>query len=310
MQALKNNSVMAELDDFPEVVLVEIFKHLSIKGLSRARSVCKRWNKVGKLDILWKKFIPETWGFEPGEAHEQVETIWLRSLQIGEERWYADPIDELNKYEYLLRKAEYHNCFMHNSKARLFWRLNPCYDFCEVVEKKSDVHYKKVCEALSNVWDKFVDRDNNDPVTRIVSAEAAMDSASIRGISSAMESILEAYEPHWFLQALDLEEREIDSNCNITNVEAGDNDDEVDLNCLGDDDNFGPQDDEKAWKSKVNKRLPLHLYQQIKTMFAGGGEWCINYPLDDGSWNENVEYASSVMISDTAAFYFQRYYEL
>lgn len=298
----------------PDVVILSIFKNFSIQELAKVSSVCKRWNNfVKQSDFLWKQFIPKCEHVGPGEGLLTVKSMWYRGVEIGEERWYPNPLNELVNYERRLRKAEYHHFWRNNSKTTLYWRLNPRY---KLTTKGNDVQDAKMNEVCRDIWDEFKGR-SEEPAVRITSHKAAMKDASFRSRYGVMERLLDELEPSWFLDGLDLEPRELDAECNIVNIDANEDDEEVFADDLGDessDEIFGPLDalsyDSNAWKSKVNKRLPVHLYRKLKSVFADGSDNFIVYPLNDGTWNENLAHAYTLLISDTAAFYIERYYEL
>lgn len=73
----KSTAISDGLDDWfymPELVLINIFKYLSLKELINASKVCKHWNRVSKDEYLWKRLfylnydIYDNVGILPGPA--------------------------------------------------------------------------------------------------------------------------------------------------------------------------------------------------------------------------------------------------
>ncbi|KAK3732577.1 hypothetical protein QZH41_004972 [Actinostola sp. cb2023] len=238
--------------------------------------------------------------------------MWKSSVRIGNERWFPHPMPELVRYESRLRKAENHNFYKRNSTTTLFLRLNPCYDFTTKGKDLEDAKMKEVC---SEIWDRF--RDKDEMILEMATYEDAMKRAKIMSRKDAMQKLLETLEPRWFLEGLKVAPYQLNDDGEILGERSAQGDEEVQEDDLGDvtqctqnEGIFGSFRDYTAWLSKVNKRLPVHLYCQLKSFFADRSKNFLEYFLSDGCFNENYEYAYSMVISDTAAFHIKQFYEL
>lgn len=63
-------------------------------------------------------------------------------------------------------------------------------------------------------------------------------------------------------------------------------------------------------KKKVNKPVPLSLYNKLEAFFADKSGHFTEYFLNDGCFNENYQYAYHLLISDSAVFSIKQYYDL
>ncbi|CAH1775598.1 unnamed protein product [Owenia fusiformis] len=121
--------------------------------------VCKRWNElIEPNDNLWRKFIPNIAGFDPPDAESAkgvVESIWRKSIKIGEERWFPDVSPA-----FIARVAEMKKCSQWGFSGRdpmragatLYLRLNPIYDF---VKKGARPSNKKLRGVMKEIYETF-----------------------------------------------------------------------------------------------------------------------------------------------------------
>ena len=209
------------LNDLPDIVLQEVFRYLSLQQLGVACVVCKKWKYVVRLDSLWKKFIPKYPGFvfplKGKSAYETVRFLWRESVHIGKERWYPNPLPELVEYERGLRKAEKQQTSLDDvSETTLFLRLNPCYKFTTKGKDKDDVTMVEMCKLL---WEKY--GYVNEYALEITSYKNVMELATYQPVQSAMKTILISFQPFWYLEALGVEEYELDDEGNIIDGKKG-----------------------------------------------------------------------------------------
>jgi hypothetical protein len=177
-----------------------------------------------------------------------------------------------------------------------------------------------MAEICEEIWNKFGGKDENP--LEVESSQDVMRRAEFQSRKKAMTKILRTLEPSWFLEALRLEAYVLDEEGNIVNGEVAnqeaagsahkeeEGDDLGDVAVSDDESIFGSYGDKTAWKTKINKRLPVDLHREIKAFFADGSEQFIKYHLSDGCFNENFQYAHSLLISDTAVFHVKQFYEL
>ena len=157
----QGKSSLREKGGFPDVVLLKIFSNLSsVHDLGRVGLVCKQWNTVIQSDVVWKRFVPKWFWFEPPPctegAYKIVKKLWKKqSVRIGNERWLLNPIPELVKYEKKLRKAESHNYYTRCSSMTLMARLNPCYKFTTKGKDSEDEKINEACEGnMGEIWEQ------------------------------------------------------------------------------------------------------------------------------------------------------------
>lgn len=301
---------MAEEDVFvfPEIILLKILNNLSLKELVAARLVCKHWNNLVRSESLWEKFIPKWPGFvrPKKSAFRALKSMWKSSIDIGEEKWYPNPLPEIASYESRLFKAFLHQAHsvepirdgVLSTRTRMYFRLNPCYDFTnDFYARQEDMN-----EAGRYLWEQFRDKmygkcdccamfSHSENITR----------------KKILEVILQDLEPGWFLQGLDVERRQLDPESNIINASPNEDDREIPEDDLGDfhfsfenSSIFGSFDIPRVWTNKVNQRLPVHLYKQLRALFLDDSA---HYFFNDGCGDRNYNYDLSLMVSDSAVFF-------
>lgn len=172
-------------------------------------------------------------------------------------------------------------------------------------------------EVCQEIWKHFGGKGG--PQLSMNSHEDLMKRAQYRTKKIILKNILDILQPRWFLRGLYLEKYEVDEDANIISGptlerEAADHivDDIADIkeHSTKDGSVFGSFGEKTAWKKKVNKPLPLSLYNKLKAFFADENGHFIEYFLNDGCFNENYQYAYHLLIGDSAVFFINQFYDL
>ena len=171
-----------------------------------------------------------------------------------------------------------------------------------------------VCQEI---WKNFGGKGG--PRLDMESHEDLMKRAKYRTKKIIMKKVLDMLQPRWFLKGLNLEKCELDDEANIIAGPAleGEAADDI-VDDIGDIKErsteelsiFGSSGEKTAWKKKVNKPVPLSLYNKLKAFFADKSGHFIEYFLNDGCFNENYQYAYHLLIGDSAVFSIKQYYDL
>ena len=289
-------------DEVTDEVFLEIFSYLSVREVVQLRTVCKRWNTLIQSDSLWTKQLKKWTNIglqveaKPAcSAYQTVIKMWHSSIQIGKERWYHDPLPRLwFDYESSLREEEsmlYHGS---TSSNRLYLRLNPCYEF---TTKGKDIENQEIESISKLLWEEFGNTEISQ--SHVKNHKDAMSYAQYVSREEVMKGILNHLEPDWLLEGLGLSSYSLDEDGNIDEnksykKEHSDNED------------FGSQ----ILLSKINHRLPVDLYYQLKALFADKSQHFIEYDLSDGCFDENQTYGHILYISCTAALYIVEHYDV
>ena len=150
---------MEEINHFsrlPNEIFQRIFRKLPLKDIISLCRVCKKWNEVLQSDIIWNSFLPCCSGIQEIEADSakaRFKKVWNRSVKIGSERWFRNPLLELKEYEDMFREIEqqhYSRRFL-ESFSVLMIRLNPCYDFCELDLENNEM-LQKAMRCIYYQW--------------------------------------------------------------------------------------------------------------------------------------------------------------
>ena len=131
----------------------------------------------------------------------------------------------------------------------------------------------------------------------------------------AMEYFLELFEPEWYLEAYDIwpdhvisEDGELIEKEN--DVERQEEFSEERLNTAENKKEFSEERLNTAENKKDVKMIDKKLYNDVKRIFSDGCKSFVWFPLDDGWHDAHVEYSRNILISDSAAFLWNQYYDL
>ena len=299
----------------PNEVLEHIFGYLTLEEVTLLCKVCKKWNEVMGSDLIWSKFVPRYSGFQSAEfeastSKGKLKKIWKRSVKIGKERWFPNPLVELKDYEEMYRHAE-HRYYQYRkphpdglkSKSILLLRLNPVYNFSELDTTKNP----GLLEAVDHV---FRQCRGSEPYAHygwnITDSRSVMERGKKKTKQDAMKHILTVLERSWHLRSLGESKYEIREDGGIVGDHKKLNENDEPLVSFS----KTKSDEEKKANIENVRRISINLFYKIKSIFIDRSSSCVWFPLDDGVWNENLEYAREILISDQTVFFSNQFYEL
>ena len=117
----------------------------------------------------------------------------------------------------------------------------------------------------------------------------------------AMEYFLELFEPEWYLEAYDIWPDHVISE----DGELIEKENDVERQ-----EEFSEERLNTAENKKDVKMIDKKLYNDVKRIFSDGCKSFVWFPLDDGWHDAHVEYSRNILISDSAAFLWNQYYDL
>ena len=312
------------INNVPDEILEYIFRFLTFHEVMPLWRVCKRWNQIIFSDQVWSRFLPKYPYLSLPEASTTIECcklLWSKSFLIGKERWYPNPIRELNLHDEILQKARViqHGIAAKACKTVLMIRLNPYYDFTKNSYHGQPERKLPVVDELVIAVDKIIKTFKEPDLCRydnIHSAPDVLKRAGIWGKLRVKHEVLELLEPDWFVERYELEPHKtynMDENGAYYSPRTEDRDvtntvySSSALNISEDGVEVSEREVKIKNKLEYSQTIGM-LYGRIKNIFIDNSSHFIWLPLDNGCFSSNENYCQMVLVGDKAVIFQINFY--
>ena len=319
------------INKLPDEILEHIFNCLMFHEVIPLLKVCKRWNGIVSSDHVWSRFVPKYPHMSLPEAltpKECFKLLWDESIRIGKERWYPNPIPELNLHEEILQRARViqYGSISPKTKTVLMIRLNPYYDFTinpyQRLVSCPNFNFKpfelagrmlprmlssrdEVVNAVDKIFKTFkvsdlCHADNIQSATDVLKRARTWDQLRVKN------KVWQLLEPDWFLAHYGLEGHRVHKNEEITlgisDIDRMQTDDNASSPSISD--AVEIYENELKIKNKMKySQVMERLYSGIKNILIDTSSPFVWLPLDNGCFSGSENCSQLILVGDKAVIF-------